>query len=112
VQGRGDAAAALLEDARRVEDVGCFALVLECVPAALAGRITDTLAVPTIGIGAGAAVDGQVLVLHDLAGFVPDFRPRFARAFRPGAQQLKDAIADFAEAVRSGTFPSEQETYR
>jgi 3-methyl-2-oxobutanoate hydroxymethyltransferase len=112
VQGRGDAAGALLEDARRVEDTGCFALVLECVPADLAGQITDTLAIPTIGIGAGTAVDGQVLVLHDLAGFLPDFQPRFARAFRPGAQHLKDAIADFTAAVRSGAFPSEKETYR
>jgi 3-methyl-2-oxobutanoate hydroxymethyltransferase len=113
VQGRGDdAAERLLDEAGRVEDAGCFALVLECVPSQLARRVTEGVAIPTIGIGAGAQVDGQVLVLHDLAGFMPDFQPRFARMFRPGAQQLRDAVADFAVAVRSGTFPSDEEAYR
>jgi 3-methyl-2-oxobutanoate hydroxymethyltransferase len=112
VQGRGDTGLALLEDARRVEEAGCFALVLECVPADLAREITEAVTIPTIGIGAGADVDGQVLVLHDLAGYLPDFRPRFARAFRPGAHQLREAVDEFAAAVRSGAFPSEQETYR
>ena len=94
------------------EACGCFALVLECVPSELAARVTERVGIPTIGIGAGTEVDGQVLVLHDLAGFSPDFQPRFARVFRPGAQHLQEAVAAFAEAVRSGDFPTEDEAYR
>ncbi len=113
VQGRGeDAAEHMFDEARRIEDAGCFALVLECVPIELARRVTEGIAIPTIGIGAGAHVDGQVLVLHDLAGFLPDFQPRFARVFAPGAQLLREAVAGFAGAVRSGAFPSDEEIYR
>lgn len=113
VQGREKAdAARLLDDADRVEDAGCFSLVLECVPAELAAQVTEDISIPTIGIGAGKQVDGQVLVLHDLAGFTPDFQPRFARAFRPGGQQLREAVSEFADAVRSGSFPSDEESYR
>ena len=113
VQGRDqEAAERLLDEAGRVEDAGCFALVLECVPSEVARRVTDAITIPTVGIGAGAHVDGQVLVLHDLAGFMPDFQPRFARVFASGAQQLRKAVADFAGAVRSGAFPTDEETYR
>jgi 3-methyl-2-oxobutanoate hydroxymethyltransferase len=113
VQGRSDdAAERLVEDAQEAEACGCFALVLECVPSPLAARVTESVQIPTIGIGAGTQVDGQVLVLHDLAGFSPDFQPRFARVFRPGAQQLQEAVAAFANAVRSGDFPTEDEAYR
>jgi 3-methyl-2-oxobutanoate hydroxymethyltransferase len=112
VQGRStDAATRLVEDAQTLEACGCFALVLECVPSALATRVTAQLQIPTIGIGAGADVDGQVLVLHDLAGFSPDFQPRFARAFRSGAHLLHEAVTAFANAVRSGEFPTDDETY-
>ena len=102
----------LLEDAKKVEAAGAFSVVLEGIPGDISRKITAALAIPTIGIGAGAHVDGQVLVLHDLAGFMPDYQPRFARVFAPGAQQLREAVVAFAGAVRSGTFPTDEETYR
>ncbi|HVW22080.1 MAG TPA: 3-methyl-2-oxobutanoate hydroxymethyltransferase [Opitutaceae bacterium] len=112
VQGRDEASAARLEeDAAALEEAGAFALVLECVPAKLALAITARRGIPTVGIGAGAGCDGQVLVLHDLLGLNADFRPRFARAFADGAALVRDGAARFAAAVRGGEFPSDGEQF-
>ncbi len=112
VQGRaaGDAAQ-LQEDAAALEAAGVFAIVLECVPAKLARKITAAAEVPTIGIGAGAGCDGQVLVLHDLLGFNPDFKPRFVRRFADGAALVRDGVEKYAKAVRSGKFPDGKESF-
>jgi 3-methyl-2-oxobutanoate hydroxymethyltransferase len=86
--------------------------VLECVPSCLAQKITNGLRIPTIGIGAGAGCDGQVLVLQDLLGLNVDFHPKFARSFCDGAGQVLDAVAQFDEAVKAGTFPAAAESYK
>ena len=112
VQGTDDESAAeLLQSATRLEDAGCFCLVLECVPAALAERITKALSIPTIGIGAGPHVDGQVLVLHDLLGLTSGRRPRFVRQFLEGSDEVGRAVDAFAAAVRDGSYPSPTEQY-
>jgi len=113
VQAREPAAAAQLrEDAAALAAAGCFALVLECVPAALAESVTATLAIPTIGIGAGAGCDGQVLVLHDLLGCNPGFQPKFARRFADVAGVVTEGVTRYAEAVRQGQFPEAKESFR
>jgi 3-methyl-2-oxobutanoate hydroxymethyltransferase len=101
----------LLEDARSLEQAGIFALVLECIPQALAAEVTSCLRIPTIGIGAGSGCDGQVLVLHDMLGLNPDFRPRFARRFADGAALFQEGASGFAAAVRSGEFPNQGESF-
>jgi len=112
VQARDAAEAARLrEDAGSLEEAGAFALVLECIPQELAREVTSALRIPTIGIGAGAGCDGQVLVLHDMLGLNPDFRPRFARRFADGAALVRSGAVRFAEAVRSGEFPAEEEGF-
>ena len=112
VQARDEAGAGRLrEDAVALELAGVFALVLECIPQDLASSLTSTLAIPTIGIGAGAGCDGQVLVLQDMLGFNPDFRPRFARRFADGAALVRGGAARFAEAVRRGEFPAQEEGF-
>jgi 3-methyl-2-oxobutanoate hydroxymethyltransferase len=112
VQGRDEAAARVLaEDAEALAEAGCFALVLEGVPDELAARITASVPVPTIGIGAGAACDGQVLVLHDLIGLSPEPRAKFVRTYVDGLGMIRDAVAAFAGDVRSGAYPSDAETY-
>jgi 3-methyl-2-oxobutanoate hydroxymethyltransferase len=112
VQGRSDSAAReIARQARCLEELGAFALVLECIPADLAREITDSIQIPTIGIGAGAGCDGQILVLQDLLGMNTDFRPKFARAFSEGAGMVRDAIANFDEAVKAGGFPAARESY-
>jgi 3-methyl-2-oxobutanoate hydroxymethyltransferase len=106
VQGRRpDAATGLLEAARRLEDAGAFAIVLELMPAALAARVTDTLSIPTIGIGAGPSCDGQVLVLHDLLGLNDQFTPRFLKRYASLATDVRSAIRAFGDDVRGGTYP-------
>jgi 3-methyl-2-oxobutanoate hydroxymethyltransferase len=106
VQGRRpDAATALLEAARRLEDAGAFSIVLELVPSALAARVTDALAIPTIGIGAGPSCDGQVLVLHDLLGLNDTFTPRFLKRYASLATDVRSAIRAFGDDVRGGTYP-------
>jgi 3-methyl-2-oxobutanoate hydroxymethyltransferase len=113
VQGRGAGAGKrLLQDARALEAAGCFAVVLEAIPAPLASEISAALSIPTIGIGAGVACDGQVLVLHDLLGLQADLQPRFVRRFGEIGRQARDAVAAFAAAVRSGAFPADEHTYR
>jgi len=112
VQARdAEGAERLARDAAALEEAGAFALVLECVPQALARQVTSSLRIPTIGIGAGAGCDGQVLVLHDLLGLNPGFRPRFARRFADGAALVRGGAASFAEAVRRGEFPAEEEGF-
>ena len=112
VQGRQEAAAAQLrEDAQVLEEAGAFALVLECIPRRLAREITAARGIPTIGIGAGQDCDGQVLVLHDLLGFNPSFRPRFVRVFADGAGLVGRGVGRFAAAVRRGSFPRAKENF-
>jgi 3-methyl-2-oxobutanoate hydroxymethyltransferase len=112
VQGRSDETARnIIRQAKALEELGAFAVVLECIPARLAEEITNTLRVPTIGIGAGAGCDGQILVLQDLLGMNVDFHPKFARAFFDGAGRVLDAVADFDQAVKAGTFPAAEESY-
>ncbi|HSU57759.1 MAG TPA: 3-methyl-2-oxobutanoate hydroxymethyltransferase [Bryobacteraceae bacterium] len=112
VQGRGDEAARnIVRQAHTLEELGAFAIVLECIPATLAQQITASLRVPTIGIGAGAGCDGQILVLQDLLGMNTDFRPKFARPFSDGARNILDAVANFDRAVKAGAFPTLEESY-
>ena len=114
VQGRrATEARRLLDEAKKLADAGVFALVLECVPAEVAARITEAVPVPTIGIGAGAGCDGQVLVLHDLVGLAaPGARvPRFVRRYADVGAVIREAAAAYVADVRSGTFPSEAESF-
>jgi 3-methyl-2-oxobutanoate hydroxymethyltransferase len=112
VQGRtADAARRLVEDALRLEDAGCFALVLEAVPAPVAAAITERLAIPTIGIGAGAGCDGQVLVFHDLLGLFDRFVPRFVKQYAQLNGHIGEALSRYRDEVRSGDFPAEEHTY-
>ncbi|MGH7994916.1 MAG: 3-methyl-2-oxobutanoate hydroxymethyltransferase [Opitutaceae bacterium] len=112
VQGRDGEAGELKIDAAAVEAAGAFALVLECLPRSLAGEITAQARIPTIGIGAGSGCDGQVLVLHDLLGLNPEFRPRFVRRFAAGHTLVKEGVERFAAAVRRGAFPAAKESFR
>ena len=111
-QGRtAEAARRLVADARELETAGCFAVVLEAVPSAVAARITETLTVPTIGIGAGAATDGQVLVYHDLLGLTEGHLPRFVKRYANLSREIRDALEAYAGEVRSGAFPGDEHTY-
>jgi 3-methyl-2-oxobutanoate hydroxymethyltransferase len=101
----------LLEDARALEQAGCFSIVLEAVPAPVAARITQALTVPTIGIGSGADCDGQVLVLHDLLGLYEGRSPRFVKRYAELGEAVKDALERYTADVRSGAFPGEEHTY-
>ncbi len=112
VQARDAAAArSLLEDARTLERLGCFSLVLEAVPSAVAEKVTATAGIPTIGIGAGPETSGQVLVLHDLLGIDDTFQPRFVRRYLEGHELIQRALNGFAEDVQGRRFPAEEETY-
>ena len=110
LQGRSESdAAGLRRDATKLEDLGAFALVLECVPAALAEEITRSRSVPTIGIGAGAGTSGQILVVNDLLGLDPHFRPKFSRRYRDGHGEVLAALNDYARDVRGARFPARAE---
>jgi 3-methyl-2-oxobutanoate hydroxymethyltransferase len=109
--GDPDSARALLDDARRLQDAGCFAIVLEKVPAALASEVSAALEIPTVGIGAGAGCDGQVLVMHDLLGIDERFRARFVRRYADLAGETERAVRAWVEDVKAGRFPSERESY-
>ena len=112
VQGRtDDSARDIIRQATALQELGAFAIVLECVPLNLANQITEALHIPTIGIGAGVGCDGQILVLQDLLGLNPDFHPKFARPFINGAHCVLHAIAQFDTAVKTGTFPALEESY-
>ena len=101
----------LMEDANLLEQCGCFALVLEKIPAALAGQVASALQIPVIGIGAGASVDGQVLVMHDMLGINVDFHPRFLRRYADLNAVISDAVARYIGDVKSGNFPNQEESY-
>lgn len=112
VQGRGDEQQAqILRDAKALEEAGAFAIVLECVPRELAAKITDALSVPTIGIGAGPACDGQVLVIQDLLGLTIGKPPRFVKRYADAAATLIDAATSFKSEVAEGTFPGAEHAY-
>jgi len=112
VQGRStDAALALVDDAVALSDAGCFAIVLEGVPDRVAKLVTDTVRVPTIGIGAGPHCDGQVLVMHDLLGLEDRLAPKFVRRYAELGTDAAAAVARYAADVRDGTFPSAAESY-
>ena len=111
-QGKtADAARRLVEDAVALEEAGCFAVVLEAVPAPVAAEVTRRLEVPTIGIGAGPDCDGQVLVYHDLLGLTEGHLPRFVKRYASLSREIRDALESYADEVRSGTFPEDQHTY-
>jgi 3-methyl-2-oxobutanoate hydroxymethyltransferase len=101
----------LIEDAKLLEQTGCFALVLEKVPAALAQKVAETISIPVIGIGAGAGVDGQVLVTHDLLGMTHEFSPRFLRRYLSLFDEITDAIKSYVHDVKTVDFPNEKEQY-
>jgi 3-methyl-2-oxobutanoate hydroxymethyltransferase len=101
----------LLADARAVADAGAFAMVLECVPAELARKVTAEVPIPTIGIGAGPHCDGQVLVLHDMLGLLGDFQPKFARRYADLGETIRNAAAAYIRDVRAGTFPADNESF-
>ena len=111
VQGRADQAAAVLADARAVAEAGAFAVVLEKIPASLADRITDEVAIPTIGIGASAGCDGQILVVDDMLGLFDAFKPKFVKRYADLAQQAGSAIADYAAEVRARRFPAPEHVF-
>ena len=101
----------LRADAKRLEEAGCFAVVLEKIPADLAREVTESLSIPTIGIGAGDSTDGQVLVSHDALGLSTDFNPRFVRRYARLDETITDAIGEYVSDVRDRAFPSEDESY-
>ncbi|MCY3802011.1 MAG: 3-methyl-2-oxobutanoate hydroxymethyltransferase [Chloroflexi bacterium] len=112
-QGRDSKGAkAVVNGALALESAGAFAIVLESIPHRLAGSITERISVPTIGIGAGPYCDGQVQVIHDIAGWNPDFLPRHAKRFGNVAEEFRRAVAGYAEEVRGGSFPTERHSFR
>jgi len=111
VQGKGDTAARLLEDARAVEEAGAFMIVLEGIPRGLGKEITQMLSIPTIGIGAGPDCDGQVLVIHDLLGLAGELRPKFVKTYINLQTEMDGAIKTFIEEVKTGVFPDDAHSY-
>ncbi len=101
----------LLDDAEILEKAGCFSIVLEKIPAALAGEVTKKVSIPTIGIGAGNLVDGQVLVIHDMLGLTTEFHPRFLRRYADIHLQITGAVTNYISDVKSKDFPNEKEQY-
>ncbi|MEM7160947.1 MAG: 3-methyl-2-oxobutanoate hydroxymethyltransferase [Bacteroidota bacterium] len=106
-----DEAKRLVEDAKLLEDIGCFGIVLEKIPAKLAARVSKTVEIPIIGIGAGASVDGQVLVVHDMLGITQEFSPRFLRRYADLSDVMTNAISSYVKDVRNQDFPNESEQY-
>ncbi|SHN20170.1 3-methyl-2-oxobutanoate hydroxymethyltransferase [Cyclobacterium lianum] len=106
-----DEANKLLEDAKILEECGCFALVLEKIPARLAKKVADQLSIPVIGIGAGPDVDGQVLVLHDMLGITQEFQPRFLRQYADIRGIMHEAVSNYIKDVKAKDFPNEKESY-
>ena len=112
VQGKTEAAAKkLIEDAKAVEEAGAFLLVLECVPAKLAKLVTESINIPTIGIGAGAGCDGQVLVIYDMLGMFSDFKPKFVKHFANAGDVIREAVKTYIAEIDDGTFPAEEHCY-
>ena len=112
VQGRGDGAAErLVEDARALEEAGAFAVVLELVPTPVAARVTEALAIPTIGIGSGPSCDGQVLVLHDMLGLNDRFKAKFVKRYAELADEVRAAVRAFGDDVRDGRYPDQDHSF-
>lgn len=101
----------LMADAKLLQDLGCFAIVIEKVPGKLASRVAQELTIPIIGIGAGGGCDGQVLVIHDMLGINQEFSPRFLRRYHNLFAEMKGAVGNYIEDVKSGDFPNERESY-
>jgi len=101
----------LIEDAHILEDAGCFAIVLEKIPAKLAALVTKEVKIPVIGIGAGNGVDGQVLVFHDMMGITQEFSPRFLRRYHNLFTEIQSSVQNYIQDVKTGDFPSEKEQY-
>ncbi len=101
----------LLEDAKILEELGCFAIVLEKIPSKLAKKVSESISIPTIGIGAGPDTDGQVLVVHDMLGITQDFKPRFLRQYADLNAIMKDAFENYVSDIKSKEFPNEKESY-
>ena len=113
VQGKTEAAAKkLIEDAKAVEEAGAFLLVLECVPAKHAKLETESINIPTIGIGAGAGCDGQVLVIYDMLGMFSDFKPKFVKHFANAGDVIREAVKTYIAEIDDGTFPAEEHCYK
>jgi 3-methyl-2-oxobutanoate hydroxymethyltransferase len=111
-QGRtAEQARRVVDDAIALEQAGCFSVVLEAIPAPVAARITETLSVPTIGIGAGPSCDGQVLVYHDLLGLTEGHLPRFVKRYANLSREIRDALEAYVQDVRAGQFPEDQHSY-
>ena len=112
LRGKGEAEAEkLLNDAKLLDEAGCFAIVLEKIPAELAKRVTEAVSCPTIGIGAGNVTDGQVLVLHDMLGLNEGFKPKFLRQFAQLGEDVKNAVSNYIAAVKDSSFPNQEESY-
>lgn len=101
----------MIDDAILLEELGCFAIVLEKIPASLGKTVSEAVKIPVIGIGAGPYVDGQVLVMHDMLGISNEFRPRFLRQYLNLYDDIKGAVEQYISDVKSGDFPNEQEQY-
>ena len=113
VQGKTvEAAQQLIEDAKAVEEAGAFAVVLECVPAKLARKVTEALHIPTIGIGAGEGCDGQILVYADMLSMFSDFSPKFVRSFANVGEIMSQAFKDYDAAVKDSSFPAQEHTFK
>lgn len=113
VQGKDvEAAKKLIEDAKAVQEAGAFMVVMECVPAKLAKKITEMLTIPTIGIGAGPDCDGQVLVYQDMLGMCGDFHPKFVKVFTNAGEQMRQGVADYVRETKEGTFPSKEHCFK
>ena len=113
VQGKSEAdARRLIEEAKAVEAAGAFAIVLECIPAKLAKLITVSVSIPTIGIGAGADCDGQVLVYQDMLALFSDFKPKFVKHFANAGEVMKQGFTDYIKEVKEGTFPAAEHTFK
>lgn len=113
VQGKSEAQAKkLIEEARMLEEIGCFSIVLECVPEKLARLISDQIGIPTIGIGAGSGCDGQVLVIQDMLGMYTEMTPKFVKQYANLKAQVTGAVASYCEEVKHGTFPEEKHTFK
>jgi 3-methyl-2-oxobutanoate hydroxymethyltransferase len=101
----------LIKDAKLLEKAGCFSIVLEKIPANLAGKVSKSVSIPVIGIGAGSKVDGQVLVLHDMLGMTHEFNPRFLRRYLNLYKDITGAVENYVKDVKSGNFPNKEEQY-
>jgi 3-methyl-2-oxobutanoate hydroxymethyltransferase len=101
----------LMNDAKALQDAGCFSIVLEKIPGALAARVTEALSIPTIGIGSGPHCDGQILVNYDLLGVFDKFKPKFVRHYMEGAELIREAVSSWVEDVHEGRYPTAAESY-